>query len=150
MLFRSPALGSALCASELDRGTSVASQAAVAGVVPRTLQRQFRSRTGLAPKRYAAVQRFTSALQQVALERGSLAHIASEAGYSDQAHLTTDLGRHAGLSPGRFRTLARQQIRLDAVRFFKDGSIQNRVRLLVCDPGAAADEVTDGEIHSEG
>ena len=49
------ALEDALCAPGLDRGTSVASLAATVGVVPRTLQRHFRNRTGLAPKRYAAV-----------------------------------------------------------------------------------------------
>ena len=140
----------ALSASGLDRGTSIASLAAAVGVVPRTLQRHFRNRTGLAPKRYAAVQRFNGALRQVALERGGLAQIASEAGYSDQAHLTMDLGRHAGLSPGRFRALARRQIVRDAVRFFKDADLQNRVRLLVCDSGVADDEATDGEIQSEG
>jgi AraC-like DNA-binding protein len=146
------ALEGALSASGLDqdRGTSVASLAATFGVVPRTLQRHFRNRTGLAPKRYTGVQRFSGALRQVALGRGSLAHIASEAGYSDQAHLTTDLGRHAGLSPGRFRALARRQIVRDAVRFFKDADLQNRVRLLVCDSGLADDEATDGEIRSEG
>jgi AraC-like DNA-binding protein len=111
------ALGDALSAPGLDRGTSVASLAATVGVDPRTLQRHFRNRTGLAPKRYAAVQRFSGALRQVALGRKTLAEIASEAGYSDQAHLTTDLGRHAGVSPGRFRALSRQQIAGDAVRF---------------------------------
>jgi AraC-like DNA-binding protein len=143
-------LEGALSASGMDRGASIASLAATVGVVPRTLQRHFRKRTGLAPKRYAAVQRFSGALRQVALGRESLAHIAAEAGYSDQAHLTTDLGRHAGLSPGQFRALARQQIVRDAVRFFKDADLQNRVRLLVCDSGVADDEATDGEIRSEG
>jgi AraC-like DNA-binding protein len=143
-------LEGALSASGLDRGNSVASLAATVGVVPRTLQRHFRNRTGLAPKQYAAVQRFSGALRQVALGRGSLAHIASEAGYSDQAHLTTDLGRHAGLSPGRFRELARRQIVRDPVRFFKDTNLQNRVRLLVCDSGLADDEARDAEIRSEG
>jgi AraC-like DNA-binding protein len=153
---RSPAAESAtaldgvLSAAGSDGGVRVASLAATVGVVPRTLQRHFRKRTGLAPKRYAAVQRFSGALKQVALGGGSLAHIASEAGYCDQAHLTTDLGRHAGLSPGQFRALARQQIVRDAVRFFKDADLQNRVRLLICDSGAADEETTDGEIRSEG
>jgi AraC-like DNA-binding protein len=153
---RSPAAESAaavdgvLSAAVPNRGIRIAALAETAGVVPRTLQRHFRKRTGLAPKRYAAVQRFSGALQQVALGDGSLANIASEAGYCDQAHLTTDLGRHAGLSPGRFRALARQQIVRDAVRFFKDADLRNRVRLLVCDSGATDDEVTDGEIQSEG
>jgi AraC-like DNA-binding protein len=143
-------LDGALSAMGPDRGMSVASLAATAGVVPRTLQRHFRKRTGLAPKRYAAVQRFSGALQQVALGGGSLADIASEAGYCDQAHLTTDLGRHAGLSPGRFRALARRQIGRDAVRFFKDADLRNRVRLLVWDSGVTDDGETDGEIQSEG
>ena len=54
------ALDGALSAAGPDRGMSIASLAATAGVVPRTLQRHFRKRTGLAPKRYAAVQRFSS------------------------------------------------------------------------------------------
>jgi AraC-like DNA-binding protein len=144
------ALEGALSAAAPDRSMSVASLAATAGVVPRTLQRHFHKRTGLAPKRYVAVQRFSGALRQVALGGRSLAHIASEAGYCDQAHLTADLGRHAGLSPGQFRALARQQIGGDAVRFFKDADLRNRVRLLVCDSNATDHEATDGEIHSEG
>ena len=142
------ALDDALSAPAPDRG--VAALAAAVGVVPRTLQRHFRNRTGLAPKRYAAVRRFNGALRQVALGHRSLAHIASDAGYSDQAHLTTDLGRHAGLSPGRFRAQAQRQIVQDAVRFFKDAALRNRVRLLVCDSGAADDEARDGAIRSEG
>jgi AraC-like DNA-binding protein len=147
---RAASLDGVLSAMGPDRGIRVASLAATAGVVPRTLQRYFRKRTGLAPKRYAAVQRFSGALQQVALGGGSLADIASEAGYCDQAHLTTDLGRHAGLSPGQFRALARQQIVRDDVRFFKDADLRNRVRLLVCDSGVTDDGETDGEIQSEG
>jgi AraC-like DNA-binding protein len=127
------AIASALSATRGDRGIRVGSLAATAGVVPRTLQRHFRKRTGLAPKRYAAVARFSGALKQVALGGGSLAHVASESGYCDQAHLTTELGRHAGLSPGQFRALARQQIVGDAVRFFKDAELRNRVRLVICD-----------------
>jgi AraC-like DNA-binding protein len=144
------ALEGALSASRPDRSASVCSLAATVGVVPRTLQRYFRKRTGLAPKQYAAVQRFSCALRQVALGHESFAHIASEGGYSDQAHLTTDLGRHAGLSPGQFRALARRQIVPDAVRFFKDADLRNRVRLLVCEAGIADNEAIDGEIRSEG
>ena len=133
-----------------DRGLSVASLAATAGVVPRTLQRHFRKRTGLAPKRYVAVQRFSGALKQVALGGGSLADIASEAGYCDQAHLTTELGRHAGLPPGRFRALARRQIVRDAVRFFKDATFGTGYVSSSAIPGVTDDEETDGEIQSEG
>jgi AraC-like DNA-binding protein len=144
------AMEGALSARGPDRGIRVTSLAATAGVAPRTLQRHFRKHTGLAPKRYAAVQRFSHALKQVALEGANLADVAAEAGYSDQAHLTADLGRHAGLSPGRFRAQARQQVVPDAVRFFKDADLVNRVRLLVCDSGGIDGEVTDGDVQSQG
>src|SRR5262249_7555973 len=130
------------------RGTRVASLAAAAGVDPRTLQRQVRKRTGLGPKRYAALQRFNEALREVALGGESLATIATELGYADQSHLTTDLGRQAGVPPGRFRAQARRQVLQDAVRFFKDEDLRSRVRLLVC--ACADDAVRDVEIHAQG
>jgi AraC-like DNA-binding protein len=115
---------------------TIAARAAAAGISPRTMLRHVRARTGLAPKRYASLQRFSQALRHLALDTAGFARIAAEVGYSDQAHMTVDLARHAGVSPGRFRALARRQIRKDAVRFFKDADLLNRVRLLVCDSGA--------------
>ena len=115
---------------------TIAARAAAAGISPRTMLRHVRARTGLAPKRYASLQRFSEALRHLALDNAGFAQIAAEVGYSDQAHMTVDLARHAGVSPGRFRALARRQIRNDAVRFFKDADLRQRVRLLVCDSGA--------------
>lgn len=111
--------------------TSVAALAADAGVAPRTLQRRFRARTGLAPKRLFALQRFDRALKAIASGGDNLADIAVDAGYCDQAHLTADLTRHAGLPPGRFRALARQQCAPDPVRFFKDTKLRERARLVI-------------------
>jgi AraC-like DNA-binding protein len=135
---------------EATRATRVTSLAAAAGVDPRTLQRHVRKRTGLGPKQYAAVQRFNAALQEVALGDNSLASIASDLGYADQSHLTTDLARQAGVPPGRFRAQARRLILPDAVRFFKDADLRSRVRLLVSNSGPADDVVTDVEIQSQG
>jgi AraC-like DNA-binding protein len=129
---------------------SVVAIAARAGVDPRTLQRRFRKGTGLAPKQYAAVRRFSTALQQVALGSESLAAIAAELGYADQSHLTSDLGRQAGTPPGRFRARARPLISRDAVRFFKDVELRSRVRLLVCDSYMPDDLVSDVETDSQG
>jgi AraC-like DNA-binding protein len=127
---------------------TIAARAAAAGISPRTMLRHVRARTGLAPKRYASLQRFSEALRQLALDNAGFAQIAAEVGYSDQAHMTVDLARHAGVSPGRFRALARRQIRNDAVRFFKDAELRERVRLLVCDSGApigAAADTREGQ-----
>lgn len=126
-----------------DGNPTIAARAAAAGVSPRTMLRHVRARTGLAPKRYASLQRFSQALRHLALDHAGFAQIAAEVGYSDQAHMTVDLARHAGLSPGRFRALARRQIRTEAVRFFKDGDLLKRVRLLVCDSGAPIGAAAD-------
>jgi AraC-like DNA-binding protein len=126
-----------------DGPPTIAARAAAAGISPRTMLRHVRARTGLAPKRYASLQRFSQALRHLALDRAGFAQIAAEVGYSDQAHMTVDLARHAGLSPGRFRALARRQIRNEAVRFFKDADLRKRVRLLVCDSGAPIGAAAD-------
>ncbi|WP_159009189.1 helix-turn-helix domain-containing protein [Bradyrhizobium sp. S69] len=126
-----------------DGNPTIAARAAAAGISPRTMLRHVRARTGLAPKRYASLQRFSQALRHLALDHAGFAQIAAEVGYSDQAHMTVDLARHAGLSPGRFRALARRQIRNDAVRFFKDDDLRKRVRLLVCDSGAPIGAAAD-------
>jgi AraC-like DNA-binding protein len=139
-----------LSESNRDSAASVVAIAARAGVDPRTLQRRFRKGTGLAPKQYEAVRRFSTALHQLALGRESLAAIAAELGYADQSHLTSDLGRQAGTPPGRFRARARPLISRDAVRFFKDGDVRSRVRLLVCDAGLPQeDAVSDVETHTQ-
>ena len=126
-----------------DSPPTIAARAAAAGISPRTLQRHIRARTGLAPKRYASLQRFSQALRHLALDHAGFAQIAAEVGYSDQAHMTMDMARHAGLSPGRFRALARRQIRTEAVRFFKDDDLLKRVRLLVCESGAPLSAAVD-------
>jgi AraC-like DNA-binding protein len=136
--------------SNRDSAASVVAIAARAGVDPRTLQRRFRKDTGLGPKQYASVRRFSTALHQLALGSESVAAIAAELGYADQSHLTLDLGRQAGTPPGRFRARARPLISRDAVRFFKDVELRSRVRLLVCDAGLPhEDAVSDVETHTQ-
>jgi AraC-like DNA-binding protein len=125
------------------RPPTIAARPAAAGISPRTMLRHVRARTGLAPKRYASLERFSEALRHLALDHAGFAQIAAEVGYSDQAHMTVDLARHAGVSPGRFRALARRQIRNEAVRFFKDADLCSRLRLLVCDSGAPIGAAAD-------
>ena len=139
------AFESVFASAQLPSTARVADVATAAGMIPRTLQRHCRRHTGLAPKRYAAVRRFNLALRQVAQSEDSLAQIAADAGYSDQAHLTMDVRLHTGLSPGRFRKMAQRRMD-DAVRFFKDAALRKRVRLLVCED----DEAKDHEFHAEG
>lgn len=116
--------------------TTVARLADAAGVVPRTLQRQVRLRTGLAPKRYAILRRFSAALHEVANSRDGLADVAITVGYCDQSHMTADLTRHTGSSPSRLRAFARQHDADEAERFFQSGDTRARITLFLATPSA--------------
>ena len=83
--------------------TSVERLAAVSGLGQRALQRLFREFVGASPKWVIRRNR----LQEVALriERGqapTLAALAAELGYTDQAHLARDFKSVVGKSPSEF------------------------------------------------
>jgi AraC-like DNA-binding protein len=70
----------------------------------RRLIARFRDQIGLTPKAAARVIRFDCATAELRDPTGrSLAEIAYECGYADQAHLTREFREFAGLSPRRFR-----------------------------------------------
>ncbi len=81
----------------------------VSGLGPRALQRIFREHVGASPKWVIRRNR----LQEVALriERGdarSLADLAAELGYTDQAHLARDFKSATGKAPSAFRSEAKR------------------------------------------
>jgi AraC-like DNA-binding protein len=76
---------------------------AVAGYVAlgeRQLRRRFLDGVGLGPKAFARVVRFQRALALVR-DGISLARVAAEAGFADQAHLTHEVRALAGRPPSR-------------------------------------------------
>jgi AraC-like DNA-binding protein len=77
----------------------VGSVAADLGVSARQLQRRVGDAVGYGPKMVQRVLRFRR-LQ--ALSPAPLAELALDAGYSDQAHMTAEVTRLAGISPVRF------------------------------------------------
>jgi AraC-like DNA-binding protein len=81
------------------RQATVGAVAAELGVSARQLQRRVADAVGYGPKTLARVLRFRR-LQ--ALAPGPLVELALEAGYADQAHMTAEVTRLAGLSPVRF------------------------------------------------
>ena len=84
---------------------SVADVASRCGVTPRHLHRLLRRWVGYGPKRYASVVRFQSTLGQMEQAPArSGAALAADGGYFDQAHLTGDVGRFAGTTPGSLRS----------------------------------------------
>ncbi|MEL6544335.1 MAG: helix-turn-helix transcriptional regulator, partial [Myxococcota bacterium] len=86
---------------ELTRVESVARSLSLS---VRALQRLFRDHVGATPKQVLRRHRLQEAAGTI--ERGeelSLAQLAMELGYSDQAHLTRDFKAMVGKSPGEFR-----------------------------------------------
>lgn len=83
---------------------SVAELAAAQGVSSRHLQRSFAARFGLAPKALAKIVRFAHGWSMM-LRRPelTLAELALELGYSDQAHLSNDFRSLGRQSPRAFR-----------------------------------------------
>jgi AraC-like DNA-binding protein len=77
----------------------VAKVAGELGVSGRQLQRRVCDAVGYEPKTLARVLRFRR-LQ--ALAPAPLAELALDAGYADQAHMTAEVTRLAGISPVRF------------------------------------------------
>jgi AraC-like DNA-binding protein len=69
-------------------------------VSARHLNRLMRVWTGCGPKRFANIVRFQATLKEIQeAPARSGAALATETGYFDQAHLTTNLGRFAGATP---------------------------------------------------
>ena len=75
------------------------------GWTPRHLGNRFAAEVGLSPKEAARVVRFDRARRR--LQRGgpgvSLAALAAEGGFYDQAHLAREFRSLAGTSPSRWR-----------------------------------------------
>jgi AraC-like DNA-binding protein len=62
----------------------------------------FRDQIGVLPKTYARIVRYRRALALLDAGDGSLADVALEAGYYDQAHMTTEFRDLGGLTPREF------------------------------------------------
>lgn len=76
-----------------------------AGIGNRQLHRRFLAAVGYGPKMFQSVLRFQRLLKNLYQQdlrpdlHRSLADLAAEAGYADQAHMTREVSRFAGCSP---------------------------------------------------
>ena len=72
------------------------------GLSERQLRRRFHAAAGYGPKTLARILRFRRFVHAIERGRSDLAGLALDAGYADQAHLTRETTRLAGLSPATF------------------------------------------------
>lgn len=93
----------ALMHERLADDLSLADLAGVAGLGISAFGRAFARSVGMPPYRHFAALRMARARELLARSRMSLAEIAVETGFSDQAHFTAAFTRHVGMPPGRWR-----------------------------------------------
>lgn len=72
-------------------------------ITPRRLQQIFLDATGLPAVHFRAIRRFRRALRMLLIEGTSLVELAFSAGYSDQAQLSREFLRFAGVPPTTYR-----------------------------------------------
>jgi AraC family transcriptional regulator len=92
----------------LDAAPTLAEIAAVAGLNPYHLARQFKAATGLPPHQYVITRRVERAKHLLRSKTGlSLADVAARAGFYDQSQLSHHFKRLIGVTPSQFRTHSR-------------------------------------------
>jgi AraC-like DNA-binding protein len=94
---------SAAARLDADGGqTKIEALARAASLGVRSLQMRFLASVGLTPKEFAGVQRLQATLRALDGE-APLADLATDAGFSDQAHATREIKRVTGLTLARLR-----------------------------------------------
>lgn len=87
--------------------TSLQSIAALVGVHPVYLAREFRNHFRLTIGDYVRQLRIRSACQQISESDASFIEIASSVGFCDQSHFTRTFKRYTGMTPGEYRATLR-------------------------------------------
>jgi AraC-like DNA-binding protein len=84
------------------------------GLSRRGFQLRFRAAVGLTPKEFARLVRLQATLRALDATDLRIAELASDGGFSDQAHATRELRRVTGLTPARLRAELRRDRHGDA------------------------------------
>jgi len=85
------------------RAPSLASLAAIAGVHPVHLSREFHRHYHMTVGEYIRKRRIEHATELLSRSELSLAEIASSCGFSDQSHFCALFKKHSGMTPAKFR-----------------------------------------------
>ena len=82
---------------------SIAAIAARAAMSLRSFQTKFLQQVGLSAKEFSRILRLQATIQTLDNSQDSLAQLALQTGFSDQAHATREVRRLTGLTPARLR-----------------------------------------------
>ncbi|WP_431262424.1 helix-turn-helix domain-containing protein [Roseateles chitinivorans] len=85
-----------------DPALRLAEWADAMGIAPQSLSRGFHRAYGITPKRYRLELRTLQALRRLPGWQGSMATLAAETGFADQAHLTRAVVALTGRTPTRW------------------------------------------------
>ena len=87
------------------------------GLSSRQIQRRFTKAVGYGPKLFQSVLRFQRLLSfgGKANARGNLAQFAADASYADQSHMTREVRRFSGKSPGELLSTSRSTLALSGL-----------------------------------
>lgn len=97
-------------ANSLGTHTDIGTLASNAGVSVSQFTRNFQKTTGLTPHQYRLRLRIEAAKEKLKGGMESLATIADELGFADQAHFTRAFRQFAGMTPGEFSTAFRRSV----------------------------------------
>jgi AraC-like DNA-binding protein len=90
-----------------EKNISSAELESISGLDRFALARHFRTLFGTTPHRFLVMRRLAAAREKIAAGI-SLADIAADTGFADQAHLTRHFKKTYGMTPGRWAELARR------------------------------------------
>ena len=93
----------------LDKDLRVAALADVVYMSPYHFARLFKGSTGVPPHRFVVRQRIARARGVLAMPERSIAEIARLVGFRTPSHFTTVFRHVLGITPGAYRTAARQE-----------------------------------------
>lgn len=86
-----------------DPALRLAAWADSQGIAPASISRGFRRAYGTTPKRYRLELRAVQALRLLPVWKNSMAMLAAETGFADQAHMTRAIVAVCGVSPKRMQ-----------------------------------------------
>jgi len=98
-----------------DGRLCLAAWAEMTGIAPGSVSRGFRQAYGVSPARYRSEARARLALRRLS-DPASLADLALDAGFADQAHMTRAIVALTGRTPGVWRRLSPFKIGAAAAR----------------------------------